>query len=76
MTAARTARRKDTRRARRSSAGDDRARLAAPHPWLIATTRQRRDTRSARPAVLQHRAAREHGPILFPPTMLAATKSP
>ena len=50
MTAARTARRKDVRLARRSSAGDSPARLVAPHRWLTASAKQRLDTLFAPPA--------------------------
>jgi hypothetical protein len=53
MTTVWIAPRKAARFARRSSAGDDPARLAASHPWLMATAGQRRDANSARPAVLQ-----------------------
>jgi hypothetical protein len=76
MTAARTARRNATRRGRRSSVGDDPARLAAPHHGLMATDRQRIDALSPRPTVLQPPAGRARDPILFPQPLPAAPKSP
>jgi hypothetical protein len=76
MTTAQTARRKAARRGRRSSVGDDPVRLAAPRHRLMAAAGQRRDARSARPAIVHRPAARGRGPILFPPTMPAAAKSP
>ena len=80
MTAARTARRKAIRLGRRSSVGDDPVRPIAPHPWLTTTAGQRLDALSARPAVLQHPAARRCHPTLVPqctiPATPAAAKSP
>jgi hypothetical protein len=76
MTTTRTPRRKATRRGRRSSAGDDPARFAAPHYRLRTTAWQRLGTLSARPAILQPPAARRRDPIPFPRTMPAAAKSP
>ena len=48
MTAARIARSKAPRLTRRSSAGDDPARLVAPHPRLITAVKQQLDALSAR----------------------------
>jgi hypothetical protein len=76
MTAARTARRKATRRGRRSSVGDERARLAAPHHGLRAIAGQRLDALCPRPTVLQPPAGRGRDPILFPQPLPAAPKSP
>ena len=76
MMAARIARRKAARLGRRPSAGDDPARLAAPHPWLMATARQRPDALSA------HSTAPDRPPSSTPPAqstipkMHAAAKSP
>ncbi len=80
MTAARIARCKAARLGCRSSAGDDPARLVAPHPWLIATAKQRLDALSARPATPDRPPGRKPRPLLPAqstiPTMPAAAKSP
>jgi len=80
MTAAPIARRKATRRGRRSSAGDSPARLVAPHPWCIPTARRRLDALSTRPAVLDRPPTRRLRPIRLAQStsaaIPAATKSP
>ena len=80
MTAAPIARRKAVRLGCRLSAGDDLARLVAPHPWFIATARQGLDALSARPAVLDRLPSSRPRPILLAqsttPTIPAGAKSP
>jgi hypothetical protein len=76
MTAVRIAPRSATRFARRSSVGDDPARLAASYPWLMATAGQRLDANCARPAVLQCPAVRGRPPNPDPPTTPAAPEPP
>jgi hypothetical protein len=76
MTATQTARRKAARRGRRSSVGDDPARLAALRHRLMAAAGQRRDALSARPAIVHRPASHGRGPILFPQPLPPAAKSP
>ena len=65
MTAARIARRKAARLTRRSSAGDDPARLVAPHPWLISTPPSNRSNAlSARPAISRSPCQKQVPPLL------------
>ena len=80
MTAARIARGKAPRLTRRSSAGDDPARLVAPHPRLIAAVKQQLDALSAHPANPGRPARSRPRAVLLAqitiPPMLAAVKSP
>ena len=73
MTAAWTAYRKAAHLRRGSPVGDDPARVVAPHPWLIATAKQRFDALSAHPAVPARPASAAQSTI---PTMPDAAKSP
>jgi hypothetical protein len=80
MTTAHTARRKAARRGRRSSVGDDPARLVGHHPSLTARLQQRLDALSPRPATLRLTSTQHAPPTparpIHRPTMPGGVKSP
>jgi hypothetical protein len=80
MTDARIARCKAARLRRRSSTGDDPARLVALHPCLMATAERPLDAHSVRPPLPDHPLTSRSSPVLPAqstiPTITPAAQSP